>query len=136
VTKSLLLAVISGVCFGAWPLLMRFSGLAGNMSSFVMFVGSTCVTVAFIAAFGSFSIQGSPDYRYAVGSVLIGAMGMLLFTNMFAQAQQNDVGRLIVLTTLVQVMIPILYQMFVIGDQSIRRISGVICALVAIVLLA
>ena len=134
--KLMIFATISGVCFGAWPLLMRWSGLSGNISSLVLLVGSTCMTIAFIAIFGSFTIQGSPDHRYAIVSVLIGAIGMLLFTNMFAQSPPADVGRLIVITTLVQVMIPIMYQMFIIGDQSIRRISGVLCALVAIALLS
>ncbi len=115
---------------------MRFSGLTGNMSSLVFGVGQALAIVLFIVSVGGLTNEGAPQYRFAAMSILVGATGLLVFTNMFSQAQHGDVGRLIVLTTLVQVMIPILYQMFVVGDQSLRRIAGVLCALVAIVLLS
>jgi hypothetical protein len=131
-----LYAILAGLGFGTWPLLMSKSGLTGGLSSLFFSVGSAFVTLIFVISIGGFTVAGTPHYGYAGLSVAFGVVGMLLFTSMLSGAHASDVGRLIVLTTLVQVIVPIAYQMIVIGDHDPRRITGVVCALVAIWLLS
>jgi hypothetical protein len=131
-----LCAILAGLGFGAWPLLMSRSGLTGGISSLFFSVGSAFVTLIFVLSVGSFTLTKTPHYGYAGFSVAFGVAGMLLFTNMLSEARYTEVGRLIVLTTLVQVIVPIVYQMVVIGDTDPRRMAGVLCALVAIGLLS
>lgn len=128
-------AILAGVFFGMWPLLMNRSGLAGNLSSAV-FAGIAFITVLpFALKEGLHSFQ-TATVSLAVAAGVCGAIGLLAFNGMLARVSKERVGTMFVLMILVQVTVPIIYQAVMTGDYSAKRVVGSIAALIAVILLA
>lgn len=153
-------AILAGVCFGIWPLMMNRSGLNGNLSVFILnaltlicvfafavgsmkssaamnwdMIISAGVIVIFGLVFISDSISGiAANWKIIIASAVIGSCGMLLFNGMLAQAAENNVGFLIVTMTIMQTLIPAIYQVVMNGITAIKT-AGFILAVVAMALL-
>ena len=130
----LLKAVLAGVCFGIWPLLMNRSGLNGNVSSAAYTLIALIGVLPFALYSSGFSLP-TANWTMVVLAGLFGAFGLLSFNGMLAGATLQNVGTLFVLMTVVQVAIAAAYQTFMSGHLTIDRAGGYIAALVAAYLL-
>lgn len=127
-------AILAGVCFGLWPLFLNKSGLNGNVSS-------ACFSLVILVGVLPFAIYSNgltvptANWVMVVSAGSFGALGLLFFNSMLAEASLQNIGTLIVLMTLVQVVIPSLYQVIMSGQFSVGKITGYILAAMAAYLL-
>ncbi len=130
-------AMLAGLFFGLWPILMNRSGLGGNVSSLVF----TSMVLLIVAPFAIASIMGngtsfsSVNWAIAVASAVAGAVGLLVFNSMLAKATPQAVGTLFVLMIVVQTMVPAIYQTLITGTLSLPRAAGFLMAIGAAFLL-
>jgi hypothetical protein len=126
-------AVISGILFGIWPLLMNRSGLSGNLSTFVFAtVVFLCVFVVSFSSLQNITITSLP---WAIGAGVVGALALLVFNSMLAKATPQAVGTFIVLMIITQILVPAIYQAIMNGGLPASKIAGFVLAIVAAVLL-
>ena len=125
-------AVLAGLSFGVWPLLMNRSGLNGNIATFI-FTSIVLVSV-FPFAFGSMGNIHNANWLMVIGAGIFGAIGMLSFNNILAKATPQIVSSLFVLMLTVQIIAPAIYQV-VVGGITIAKGFGFALAMIAAVLL-
>ena len=126
-------AVISGILFGIWPLLMNRSGLNGNLST-VIFATVVLICV-FIVSFGSLHNITISSLPWAIGAGIVGAIALLAFNSMLAKATPQTVGTFIVLMIVAQIVVPAIYQAILNGGLPLTKIAGFVFAAIAAVLL-
>jgi len=132
-TELYVKALLAGVFFGIWPLLMNRSGLSGNLSSLIFTVVVLCGVTPF--AIGKVSNISNANWYMAIGAGLAGAAGILLFNGMLAKATPQNVATLFIVMMLAQIAVPALYQMFLAGGLSLARGVGMVLAGISAVLL-
>src|SRR3989344_923669 len=99
-TELQIRAVLAGVFFGMWPLLMNRSGLTGNISAAVFSLGTFIVVLPFaLRELGGSSTTAA--WTMAVGACISGGVGLLLFTGVLAKATPQTVGPLFILMMVV-----------------------------------
>jgi hypothetical protein len=127
-------AIVAGLCFGMWPLMMNKGGLSGNVASFVFAV----VAAIFILPFAVGSLGGLAQARWSlvIGAASIGAVGLLSFVGMLTKATPASVSSLFVMMTIVQISCPVAYQIFVSGGMTATKGVGFGFAIVAAILLS
>lgn len=124
-------ALIAGLSFGIWPLVLNRSGLSGFPSVLAI------VAVIFIAAF-PFSIGdtlrtewGRVNVWFVIVAGLISTVGMLSFNSMLAKAKPENVSSYIVVMTLVQIAVPAIYQMLLSKGVSFNQAAGIVLAIIS-----
>lgn len=129
-------AILAGILFGAWPLLMNKSGLSGNISSAVFAFGALAIVLPFgIYEFQHVGKSLSIGWALVTTACILGGLGLLAFNGMLAKADPKTVGSLFVLTVVVQVATPALYQVFMDGGLTVRKTTGFMAAILAALLL-
>ena len=126
-------AVVSGILFGIWPLLMNRSGLSGNLSTFVF--ATVVLLCVFVVSFSSLQNITITSLPWAIGAGVVGALALLVFNGMLAKATPQTVGTFIVLMIVVQTLVPAIYQAILNGGLPASKIVGFVFAAVAAVLL-
>lgn len=126
-------ALLAGVFFGIWPLLMNRSGLPGSVSSAV-FSGVVFLFVVPFALKGGVATLDA-NWVMAIGAGVVAAVGVLQFNGMLAKAIPQNVGTLFVLMIVVQVAIPAIYQVVMTG-LTVTKAAGFLAAIVAAILLS
>lgn len=127
-------AILAGVCFGVWPLLMNRSGLSGNVSSAVFALGALIVVSPF-ALCELNSISANVIWTMAVGACVFGGIGLLLFNGMLSKATPEKVSSLFLLMIMVQIATPALYQIVQDGGLTTSKGVGFAAAILAAFLL-
>lgn len=127
-------AILAGILFGAWPLLINKSGLSGNLCSMVF----SCFVFLFIVPFALF--EGTGNIKNANWGMLIlaagiGALGIILFNGMLIKAEPKDLGSLFILTTIMQMVVPVIYQIISDGNLTVTKGVGFLFAAIAAILL-
>jgi len=127
-------ALIAGVFFGVWPLLMQRSGLGGNVSSLAFAVlVALCVSPFALSNIGDLS---SVKWAFVVGAGIAGAVGILSFNGMLAKATPTNVSTLFVLMIVTQTAIPAVYGVIMNGGKvSLTRLVGFALAFASAILL-
>jgi hypothetical protein len=128
-------AILTGISFGIWPLLMNRSGLSGNISSFVLVVVMlVCILPLSVGRLGSIF---NPDVKllFAIGASVFGAAGIVLLNSILARSTPQDVGLLLVLTFVVQIAVPSVYHVVVTGGLTVSQGTGFALAIAAAILL-
>lgn len=128
-------AVLAGLFFGIWPILMNRSGLTGNISSAVFAFG-VLIIVAPFAAYDFYTLKINAIWAFAVGACVFGGLGMLNFTGLLSKATPQTVGSLFVMTLVMQIAIPALYQVINNGGLTASKALGFVAAVLAAFLLA
>lgn len=128
-------AVLAGLFFGIWPLLMNRSGLTGNISSAVFALG-VLVIVSPFAVYDFYTTELNTVWMFAVGACVFGGLGLLNFTGMLSKATSQTVGSLFVIMLLVQMATPALYQVLQDGELTVSKAIGLAAAVLAVFLLA
>lgn len=127
-------AIIAGIFFGIWPLLMNRSGLNGSVASFAF--AFTVLICVFPFALSNPSVNvSSYNLVFAIGAGILGAAGLLLFNGVLAKANLQNVGLLFVIMLIAQTVVPAVYQSIMTGGISFQKILGFILATISIVLL-
>ena len=126
-------AVISGILFGIWPLLMNRSGLSGNLSTFVF--ATVVLLCVFVVSFSSLQNITITSLPWAISAGVIGALALLVFNDILAKATPQAVGTFIVLMIVTQILVPAIYQAILNGGLPASKIAGFVLAIVAAVLL-
>ena len=126
-------ALLAGLFFGLWPLLMNKSGLSGNVSA-MAFSG---LVLVFVTPFAIGDIGHMTNIRWmmVVGAGLFGAVGVMFFNGMLARATPQSVSTLFVLMIVVQTAVPAIYQAIINGGVSLTKGIGFALAAIAAVLL-
>lgn len=126
-------AIVSGILFGIWPLLMNRSGLSGNLSTLVF--ATVVLVCVFIVSFGSIKNITITSLPWAMGAGIVGALALLVFNSILAKATPQAVGTFIVLMIIAQITIPATYQAILNGGLPVSKIAGFVLAAVAAILL-
>ncbi len=127
-------ALFSGLMFGIWPLMMNRSGLQGSVSSVSMIFVSFVVVLPFALRAGVGSLSEA-NWKMAVASGVIAAIGMLSFNSMLAKATKDTVGLLFVVMIVAQTTIPAIHHILVNGISTTKT-CGFLAAILAAILLA
>lgn len=128
-------ALLAGLFFGLWPLLMNKSGLSGNVSALAFTVG----VLVIVSPFALYELRGtttSVAWMMVVGACFAGAFGLLAFNGMLAKASPQTVGSLFVMMLVVQIATPALYQVMNDGGLTTTKAVGFAAAILAAFLLA
>lgn len=126
-------AVIAGICFGIYPLLLNRSRLGGNMQSAVF-----CILVCLFVIPFAVKEVGELAHTYwamVIGAGMASAMGMLSMTGFLAKASPVAAGTLIVMMIVTQTLVTAIYQVVMDKGVSFTRGLGFVLAAIAIVLM-
>ena len=128
-------AMLTGISFGIWPLLMNRSGLSGNVSSLVLVVVMLgCILPFSVGDLGSI-IGPDIKWTFAIGASFFGAAGILLLNNILAVATPQRVSPLLVLAFVLQMVVPAVYHVIVTSGVTLTKGTGFAFAITAAILL-
>jgi len=127
-------AIIAGVCFGIWPILMNRGGLNGNVGSLV-FAG---IAMIFVLPFALSSLASVSNVKWLTVIIAgtIGGIGLLFFNGMLSKATAKTVSPLFVTMIVVQVAVPVIYHLIMGNSITLTKGAGFILAIIAGVLLS
>jgi len=131
--KMQLRAVLAGVFFGIYPLLLNRAKLGVNISS-----AAFCLVVFICVAPFAYGEVGQLRQTYWVmllGAGVASAAGMLSMTGFLVKVPADSVAPLIVLMMVTQTVLTACYQIYMDGGVSVSRFLGFVLAAGAIVLL-
>lgn len=92
-------ALIAGVAFGIWPLLMNRSNLSGNVATSIYTIVVMLLVLPF--AWGNLKSASQGNWWMIILAGIAGAVGMLYYNGILAEASSKRVGTLIVLMLLI-----------------------------------
>ena len=127
------MAVFAGICFGIWPIILRKSGLSGNLSS-VIFSATTTLFVTLLSLKG-WGSTANANWGIILTSGILSALGIICFNGMLAKATDEAAGTLFVTMILVQTTIPAFYDTCVNGGISFTKMLGFVLAVLSAILL-
>lgn len=131
------LTLVAGLLFGTWPLLMQKSGLSGHLSSAVFALVAFLIILVPTFLKGKIAEQVEvADLKIAILAGVLGGLGLLAFNTMMTKVPMTSIGTYIVVMIVAQTIVPVIYQMVVSGDFSLRKIAGALIAITGVILLA
>ena len=125
-------AILSGICFGLWPLIMNKSGLKGSLSSVLMCGVSFLILLPM--AIKGFDIS-NVNMFYGVLASVVASIGIMFFNDMLSHATPQNVSMFIVTMILFQISIPAIYYIFQNGVIGYTKAIGFLLAIIAIILI-
>jgi hypothetical protein len=132
--QLLLLAVISGFLFGAWPLIMNRSGLDGYTSA-VLFEFFALLVVLPIALIKGMSVMGTKWWLAILAAILAG-FGIIFFTSGLSKTTTHNVAKFFLIMLVVQTAVPVCYHVIENQELSFKNKLGLISALITAFLLS
>ena len=127
-------AVIVGLSFAIWPLVMNKSGLNGYVAAaFYTLVGLLVMIPFAVSNLSGPTTQAG--WVFAVVAALIGAAGVITMNNMLSKATPQNIGSLLITLFIVQLAVPAIYQIIKGGQMNVSRGIGLVAAFAAAVLL-
>lgn len=126
-------AILAGLLFGIWPLLMNKSGLTGNMSSLV-FTAFAILTVAPFAMNEGFGSLRTAAPIFFISAGIVAGIALLLFNGMLSQATPKQVSSLFLISLMAQIVSPAIYHMYQNGIEP-KKLAGITLAVLASILL-
>jgi len=124
-------AILAGLFFGVWPLLMNRSGLTGNVSSAV-FSGVVFLGVLPLALYNlNTTSLMQANWKFALLAGIAGTIGILAFNGGLAKSTPETVSTFLVLMIVVQVVVPAVYQVILNGGINSAKLIGFVSASVA-----
>ncbi|OHA34986.1 MAG: hypothetical protein A2928_03355 [Candidatus Taylorbacteria bacterium RIFCSPLOWO2_01_FULL_45_15b] len=131
--KLQLKAILAGILFGIYPLLLNKSRLTGN----IMATSLSLLVCIFILpfAFGEIKCLATADWKMLIGAGVASAVGMMCLSSFLALSKPSSVGVLIILMIITQATVTAVYQMIMDKGITTAKLFGFGCAAIAIVLL-
>jgi drug/metabolite transporter (DMT)-like permease len=118
-----MMAIVAGLSFGAWPIFMNKSGLNGFISAAV-FAGAASICIIPFALYENGFAIPKANWTMVAIAVFIGALGLIMFNGMLAKSPALNIGNLIIITTLMQVVMAASYQIYMSGQITLDKICG------------
>ena len=129
------MAVVSGIMFGSWPLLIRSSGLnAGSVT--VLGSGLMILFVMPFVLMSGVSLGESKWWWLIFVMSAMAAVGCLTFNGMMVKASPDSAALLFVIMLVVQIAVPAMYHSATNQHLSIRTVAGFAAAIIACILLS
>lgn len=128
-------AIIAGVCFAAWPLLMNRSGLQGAASSTIISIAVLVGVLPFALYANGLTVPQVNSWTIIAIACVLAAFGMLSFTSMLSNTTRDNVSLFLVVMTLVQIAVASMYQTAIVGHLSWDKGCGYATAALAAYLL-
>ncbi len=126
-------AVIAGVGFGLWPLVMNRSGLAGNVSaaafSLIVFL---CVMP--IALMSDWSTIKTANWYFTVGAAVLSGSALIAFNGMLSKATLQEVGMLYLVVLMVEITLPAIYHVINNGLSPLKALGFGLAVVTAVLL--
>ncbi|MBL7022317.1 hypothetical protein ISR92_03310 [Patescibacteria group bacterium] len=126
-------AILAGMFFGAWPLLMNRSNLNASVSAVVFSI--VVLVIVFPFSVSNWANLTNINWTMAVLAGIAGAIGLLLFNSMLSKATIETVGTLFVLSLVAQITVSSVYKVLMSGDISLAKGVGFALAALSAVLL-
>ena len=117
-----------------WPLFMSRSGLSGYLAAAVFGLCSLIVVTPF-AIYDGTSTLNEAKLLPIILAGLTGATGMLFYTNILTTAPIKDLGSLIIIATISQLVVGSIYDSWQSGGISLKQAAGYSLAVVVVFLL-
>jgi quinol-cytochrome oxidoreductase complex cytochrome b subunit len=128
-------AVLAGMLFGIWPLLIKASGLnAGTVT--VLGSGLMILFVMPFALANGISLGESKWWWLIFVMSSMTAVACLTFNGIMAEAKPSSAGLLFIIMLVMQTVAPAVYHSIVNQHLSIRTLAGFITAITACILLS
>lgn len=128
-------AILAGVLFGIWPLLMNRSGLTGHLLSAVFALGVLMIVSPF-AIYELRNGMAHATWYWAIAACAFGAAGLLIFSDIIAKSSSQTIGSLFVVMLIAQIATPAVYHVINSGGLTLRTALGFVAAILAAILLA
>lgn len=130
-TELQIRAVLAGLFYGAWPLLMNRSGLEGSMSAAVL--GGVGGLMVLPLAYQNSSVASfaQVSWVFTLLACSSAAIGSISFNGGLAKSAPEDVSTFFVMTITVQILVPAIYQIVLKGEVSLSKLFGFALAGVA-----
>lgn len=133
--KTTLQAIISGLCFGLWPLLLNRAGLNWALSINIIQALGLCVVLPFTIHYGLAGIEHA-NWTMMFSAAFIGIIGIIIFNRMIITATKETVGQIFVFMIIFQTASPVIFQLLFSGKSlSVTKTIGLILAFIAALLL-
>lgn len=128
-----LLALLSGIAFGIWPMLANRSGMQGNPLSLCL-LGVALLLNAPFALKQGVNLPSAQGTTLMVAEGLLMGTGMLFFNGMLAKVSKTQVASMFILMMVVQIAVPAIWQL-ISGNASAKQLAGIAAAVAAAILL-
>jgi drug/metabolite transporter (DMT)-like permease len=132
--KVQVLAVLAGISFGLYPLLANRSQMQGNPLSLSLLIMAIILCAPFAFKQG-IHLPNQTGLLFLVSAGVLFGLGMLFFTGMLSKASTTQVASLFILMTVVQIAIPVVWQV-VSGNADLKQLGGIAAAGLAVYLLS
>lgn len=132
--NTTLSALIAGVAFGFWPLLMNRSGL-GGVAVPLLVSSTTMIISGCLVFFNGLGSLEKTDWRIALFAAVLGSSGMAIFCKMTMNAKPEQIGLLYVVVCLAQICVPVLWHLMSAGQIDATKAVGLACAVISVILL-
>ena len=127
----LVYTILTGIFWGAWPIIMGKSGVSGFVSA-TIFAGTALVMVV-VPGLITGQLQKTEMnilLFVAILAGLIGGAGLICFTTMLSKASgAAQIATMIMIMLMFQIAIPAIYKMVSSGDYSPKTIGGIVLAM-------
>jgi hypothetical protein len=132
----LLMLLLAGVFFAAWPHVMRESGLS-SASALLMYGGAAFVGgLVWVGATRQWSALQGRALEFGLTSALLNAIGFVAFAYVFTRRTRAQLGRDVLVVLVIQVALNAVWAGYQAGSVSWRLAAGTATALVTIFLLS
>lgn len=117
-------ALIAGIFFGIWPLLMQRSLLPGNVSAWVF--GAVSLVIVSPFAFREIGNVPFQEVKWIFGILAgtSGAIGIIAFNGGLSKTTPSTVSDFFVLMMVVQIAVPAVYQVVMTGNLTFSKLFG------------
>jgi drug/metabolite transporter (DMT)-like permease len=126
-------AILAGIFFGFYPLMLKHSKLGGNMTALLFSLAVFIVIIPF--AWKEMATLPNTFWPPIIGAGVVSAFGMLCMVSMIAETPQKNVGILMLSVMVTQAVVTVLYQVVLDRGITLTKVIGFACAGIAIVLL-
>lgn len=128
--ELLVRAIVSGVMFGVWPLVLSRSGLNGNVSTAIIAViGLTIVSTFAVRDFDPVKFLESRWLLWLLAGVLAGC-AIMIFNGGLAVAG-DDVAMFFVVNLIMQITVTAIYDAFVKGPSASKIVGFILVGIAA-----
>jgi hypothetical protein len=127
-------AMLAGLLFGCWPLLMNRSGLSGNMASFMFVAGCLLIVTPFALATNGLALP-SANWTTVIAACTCAGIATLVFNSALAKVTPATAGTVMLLMVLPQLVVPAVYEAILTQSVPVSRAVGLVAAIIAAVLL-
>jgi drug/metabolite transporter (DMT)-like permease len=134
--QTVVLSVIAGIAFGLWPMLMRKGNVGGLMQSLILSSFTVITVVVLNILYPPQALNVKPLFAIAGG--IVATIGVVFYTTALSKANELKINlsTIVLLQIIMQVMVPVLFQVILDGvGISKEKLAGIFFGVLAIICL-